>query len=214
MGRCWWTAVTSAIWTGFRSCWNWEQTQSLEIVTARLVPILLAAGADPNQADSRNETPLRLACKLGLTEAATQLLDAGADIEGASKKTPLMEAALSSRQAVVELLLKRGADVNGNADDRSSALMLAAYGNDDRQDAIEPIVRMLLNAGADVNAVRSKGLSALHKAVKKERATAIAVLLEHGADPFVVDESGKDMLGHAGGAPKEIRRMIERAIEA
>jgi len=73
--------------------------------------------AGPDPVDDAGNTPLCVACNLGLGKMAVALLDAGADIDFATPRrhnypgfTPLMFAAMGNRAALVKLLHKRGAD--------------------------------------------------------------------------------------------------------
>lgn len=72
---------------------------------------LLQAGADPNARSEIDRTPLHAAADLGLVEAATVLLDGGAD-PNAGGWTPLHRAATRPSVELTNLLLARGADPN------------------------------------------------------------------------------------------------------
>src|SRR6266545_223119 len=68
-------------------------------------------------------------------------------------RTPLMQAAIFDDAACVELLLKRGAEMNAAGPDGATALVYAL------PDAAK--VRLLLDRGADVNARLPNGKTAL-----------------------------------------------------
>jgi ankyrin repeat protein len=75
---------------------------------------LLAAGADPGQAEADGFTPLAWAIRGGSQEAVSMLLEAGADpnqTEGHGR-TPLLLAAERGRLALVRLLIEAGADAS------------------------------------------------------------------------------------------------------
>jgi uncharacterized protein len=81
---------------------------------ARMVATLLEAGANANDATSNGTTALMLAAASGSVDAVAALLDHGASInqaESAMGQTALMFASAYDRAPVVDLLLKRGADV-------------------------------------------------------------------------------------------------------
>jgi uncharacterized protein len=86
--------------------------------------LLLARGADPEQANASGQTPLAGAAFKGGTDIARALLDAGAKVDGAGPdgKTPLMFAAMFDKLEMVELLLQRGANPAQRDADRKSAL--------------------------------------------------------------------------------------------
>ena len=78
-----------------------------------IVEVLIASGADVNAKaeNDGNLTVLMAAAREGYKDVVIQLLDAGADINAKdySNESILMQAASNSRQEVVSLLLKRGA---------------------------------------------------------------------------------------------------------
>ncbi|MCM2336479.1 MAG: ankyrin repeat domain-containing protein [Pseudomonas sp.] len=129
-----------------------------------IVDALLAKGAAIGARNDRGETALMAAAGgYGSAQAtiARRLLDAGAELDARSNSgsTPLIRAA-GSRNAVLPLLLERGADVNATTKNGWTALMVAAQrGNDDD-------VRALLARGANPRAVNEDGETAATLAAK------------------------------------------------
>lgn len=121
-----------------------------------VLALLLAAGANVEAQGPSGLTALHLACYLGNTRTAEQLIDAGANVEArqAEGYTPLMMAANAQQEEAVELLLRKGADANAEDNDQSTPIMFAA------QHGHSGIVRALLAAGADVQRRGKHGLSA------------------------------------------------------
>ncbi|MFH1538622.1 MAG: ankyrin repeat domain-containing protein [bacterium] len=83
----------------------------------------------------------------------------------------------------VELMIKKGADVNAKMTDGSSAISIAASGHF-RTD----VVKLLIDAGADVNSKDCRGVTPLHIAVRSspppiyyENGT-VELLIANGAD--------------------------------
>ncbi|KAI1773159.1 ankyrin repeat-containing domain protein [Hypoxylon cercidicola] len=92
----------------------------------------------------------------------------------------LVYAAQSGHDAVVEFLLKNGAYVNAQGDERleGTALIQAAI------DGRIRLIQLLLQHGADVYiSYGDPQLTALSEAVDKGHADAAMILLEAGADP-------------------------------
>lgn len=75
---------------------------------------LLNNGADPNDEDSKGQTPLVLALAWENSEAVRMLINAGADVNHASSKdgtTPLHAAAMEGDEEMLRLLMAHGADI-------------------------------------------------------------------------------------------------------
>jgi ankyrin repeat protein len=147
-----------------------------------IVKELIRAGAkvSPKQKRPRS-TPLQAAIGAGQLEIAILLLDEGANIdqEDALCRTALMFAVRETSLTSIRLLLKRGAQINFQTKDGTSALMSACMG--DKHD-IE-VVKELVQAGADVNLKDENGRTALDRAskYKNTRKATIAFLESVGA---------------------------------
>jgi ankyrin repeat protein len=154
---------------------------------------LLAAGA----CDQGPKTPLTQAAVANDVAALRQLLDAGhkADEHG-DGWTALIWASRSGSIEAINLLLDAGADVNlpGSTGDDWDATPLQ-HAILERQPAA---VRLLLDRGADLNRGPGPGsLSPLFLAAGDTDPTIVKLLLAHGADPTVEDETGATPLSRA-----------------
>lgn len=89
--------------------------------------LLLEHGADPELANSRQQTPLSGAAFKGLADISQLLINHGADVNAATPdgKTPLMFAAMFNQKDIVDLLLNNGADAYAKSADGLTALALA-----------------------------------------------------------------------------------------
>src|SRR6266478_5389704 len=100
---------------------------------------------------------------------------------------PLGLAAFFGHRAIVEFLLKNGANVATAA--RNAQKVTALHGAVARRDV--EIVKMLLEAGADPNARQESGFVPLHVAASNGNAALVELLLKHGARADAKTDDGK-----------------------
>ena len=149
---------------------------------------LLAKGADPCSATHMGLCAITAACTYGNLGLVKILLDAGAQAtpEKASW-LPIIAAAGSSNQALVELLVERGADVNSplSARNRFGSLHQAVKSGD------EGMVKLLISKGADVAAMTHEGETALHYAAERGLSAVAKILVKAGAPTHAENIFGK-----------------------
>ncbi|MBE1160211.1 ankyrin repeat domain-containing protein [Dyella acidiphila] len=148
--------------------------------------------------DAQGATALLHACGAGHREVAVTLIDAGADLAASANNgmTPLAAAVAARREALVALLLERGAAVDQRLPGDATVLMIAAV------QGYPDTAEQLLDAGAEPNAVDARGHSALHAAAQfgfeqndSLRARRLFdALLKRKADVNLADSEGKTPL--------------------
>lgn len=147
------------------------------------VRALLKDGADVNSAQADGMTALHWAVMKDDLELAKILLYAGANVKATTRLggyTPLLMASKNGDAAIIETLIKSGAETNSSTSNGTTPLMLAAASG--KADA----VKALIDNGADVNAQENaKNETALTFAAAYGRADVIRVLTAHGADTRV-----------------------------
>ena len=128
---------------------NFDLLDASERGNVRDIEQALTDGADANETDAFEMTPLMIAAGAGRAKAVELLLNHGASIDASAdlSGTALMRAASDGNTDVVRILLKRGASVNNLNRFGESALVRAI----ECGDAPVEIVQMLLRAGADPN---------------------------------------------------------------
>jgi hypothetical protein len=129
-----------------------------------MMELLVARGANVNQANAIGEQALMHAAWRGNAEAVEWLLAKGAKINSEPMRwSALHYAAFAGHGAIAELLLRNGADINARSTNGSSALMMAVY------EGHEPVVKQLLARGADRSVKNDRGDGALEWAFKYQR---------------------------------------------
>ncbi|GFO49542.1 ankyrin repeat-containing protein [Plakobranchus ocellatus] len=143
------------------------------------VQTLLSAGADPNKSNNKGETALHWAFD---AEIASLLIEAGADLEVRNTHgvTPLLVAACTGEEDVINVLSEHGADMAAVDERGDSALHLIA----DQLD--EPKEETLRSFACQCNLINKKGMTPLMLAAKRCHRKTIRILLELGADPNTV----------------------------
>ncbi len=126
---------------------------------------------------------------------------------GPEGSTPFMYAVLYSDAAVLEQLLKKGANPNAKNDAKATALMWAATD--------EAKTRILLTHGADVNAVSADSRSALTAAAARPGgATVVKLLLDHGANPNITKNTSPLIEAAIAGDAESIQLLLNRGADA
>lgn len=134
-------------------------------------------------------TPLYDAIAYGAYDTVQLLIERGAEIEQdyGGRGTPLMEAIWHQREAIVRLLLQKGADPNTETaygfGHRPLHIAVACYNGD------LSLIMLLITKDANLDAKNNNGATPLLLAVELARIDVVRLLLEHGADPTTVEET-------------------------
>jgi len=221
--------------------WNEEHTllhHAAHHGSVECIAALVALGADPKALDSGGCTPLMIAAAAGHLDAVRELLKHDDRIDLASKYgwTPLVFAASREREAVVRLLLERGADydlltavargdlarvkalVEGRPDlvkeeearDQSPLTWAAVHNHPE-------VLTWLIDHGADINYHNDYDGSVLSVAAWNGHTAIVKILLDRGAD--IELGAGKDAYGtplhHAcwQGNLELVRLLLDRGAQ-
>lgn len=156
-----------------------------------LVPILLEAGANPNQVKGNGNQPLHAGVHLLKPETIALLIEKGATADGRAPNgdTPLIIAAGIGKVETARVLLEHKADPNlQNTETGAFPLYhAAASGNAE-------LAKLLLDKGAKVTVTLNDGSTALHAAVEQKTQPMVKQLLAAKADPNALDQRSRTPL--------------------
>jgi ankyrin repeat protein len=164
---------------GYRYHYEWIDHGKRGSARVPLVQELLKRGVEIQQADDIGNTALDRASAKGDLEMMRWLMDHGADpnytppareFEGPNLP-PLVSAAKSGNISAVELLLARGAKVNGGGDETRTTALSAAVSNEH-----VAVVKLLLSKGADPKIRDWDGWTILQKAKERKNSALIDLL--------------------------------------
>lgn len=179
-----------------------------------MVRRLLEECVDVNATSTFGQSAIQTAAGSGNQEIMTMLLEAGANPVARKYFGPLEFAVMSGNVSIVRQLLEKGVSIQYNDltrainQNRYDALrLLVEYGDDVTlrgtrgqtllieavwaRNSNEPIWNLLLENGIDIDAMSDFGMTALITAVERGRPKLVRFLLEHGADPTIIDKAGK-----------------------
>lgn len=157
-----------------------DLTALVEANDAKGLERAVARGLDIAATNAQGLSLVMLAAAAGKVAILEALLDRGAD---ASRGVEL--AAAHDRPDALELLMRRGVDVDERSGDQGRTPLAIAAGR-----GSEAALRVLLSHGADVNAVDAYGYTALDRAIFANQT---------GAERLLVDAGGKrGYSGHPG----------------
>ena len=171
------------------SCGSTPLHESCRTRFINVVDSLIKAGANPDIPDKYGETPLYLACsRYENLSMIKKLLELGADPDIPNKigHTPLTIVIINGNLKAVKLLLEAGANpdtpIVESQDIHVPIFFAADHGHHE-------ILEMLLKYKANINKV-GDGMTALHAATYKSDVDMLELLLQHNADPNIIDING------------------------
>ncbi len=158
------------------------------------VKSIYAGGANIDERDQINWTPLFWAASGGQSDIVEFLTGNGADVNarGELGTTPLHQAARSGSKELVTLLLSKGANVNAGSEFGSDTPLHCASGAGHRA-----VVELLIANGADIEARNGKGRTPVFAASTNGDVETVDFLIAKGADINMRDRNGRSALMQA-----------------
>ena len=176
-----------------------------------IVDILKKGNAALSIKNKEGNTPLHLACKLGLRKLVEVILADNPDIDARNYvyATPLHLAVEEGHKGCVQLMLEAGAEIEVRNNLAQTPMHLVAiHGR-------IACSQLLYQAGADINAPMEKGMEPLHLAAWYGEGETVQAILDMGADINVQNEDGNTPLHFAAfnGQVKAIKVLINRGAD-
>jgi ankyrin repeat protein len=140
----------------------------------------LAVGMSPTcETEDMAWTPLWVAACTGNLDITEILLNAGANVNATTRdgRTAVQEAAKIGATDIVELLIKRGADLEISPSKHADTPLISAAAK-----GHTATVKALLTAGANIRAAQSGGWTALHYALLNKNSEMACMILEYSPD--------------------------------
>ena len=192
------------------SCDQWGTPQFSEGADAAITSQCLSAGANPNAADSNDNTPLHWAVIDHNAAVIDALIRAGADPNAANSEgqTPLHSAA-RGRATILDILIRAGADPNAVDRYGWTPLHITAIWGENAE-----AVGSLKYAGADLEARDNFDGTPLHAAAGSSNAPAIvSALIDAGADIYARKADGTSVL-HSAAMSQENLQIFRVLVNA
>jgi ankyrin repeat protein len=171
---------------------------------------LIEEGADVNNIDYAEFTPLIDVALEGHNDLVKLLIKAGANVNYSieygniyDKLTPLHAAVDGGNSETVRILIEAGADVNAVDSDNMTPLYIAA-----RKGSIEK-VNLLINADADVDIADIEGETPLYVASRRGYDIVVKALIKAGADVYIKNTRGKNALNRA--TNERVKKLLKAA---
>jgi ankyrin repeat protein len=196
-----------------------------------VVKLLLEKGAELETQSENGRTPLSCAAEMGHEAVVKLLLEKGAELETKSRddrkpllwnpergsevteseygQTPLMWAAENGHEAVVKLLLEKGAQLETKDEDGHTPLLYAT------ENGHEAVVKLLLEKGAELETKdedSNYGQMLLSCAARKGYEAVVKLLLEKGAGLETKSRNGQTPLSCAAenGHKAVVKLLLEK----
>ncbi|XP_063923686.1 uncharacterized protein LOC135137861 [Zophobas morio] len=215
-------------------------------VNQKIIKLLLDKGINVNAQNKHGITALHIACLEGVYESVETLLDSGVslDLTDESNQNALHYASASNKfnPNIIQLLLKKGMDVNARKKKGTTALQIACLEgilenanllldsgacihitDDDNNNAFHyasaskkvnrDIIKLLFKKGIDVNAPNKSGVTALHIACQGGIYENVEMLLECEASVNISEKRKRNALHYASASKKNNQDIVKLLID-
>ena len=159
----------------------------------RVCYILLESGANPNAQDKDGWTPLMYACRYAQTSTVIQLLfEYGAKLDAKSNyqvSVLQIAAAYSKNRKVLATVLEQAANLKLNLQDSFITAL--------KEERSEEFIGEYLKYNLNLNSMYKGKTPLMYAAEYYESTDVIKLLLEKGADPYIISSEKKNAFSYA-----------------
>lgn len=170
----------------------------------RVCYILLESGANPNAQDKDGWTPLMYACRYAQTSTVIQLLfEYGAKLDAKSNyqvSVLQIAAAYSKNRKVLATVLEQAANLKLNLQDSFIVAL--------KEERSEEFIGEYLKYNLNLNSMYKGKTPLMYAAEYYESTDVIKLLLEKGADPYIISSEKKNAFSYA----KENSKLIHDSV--
>lgn len=170
----------------------------------RVCYILLESGANPNAQDKDGWTPLMYACRYAQTSTVIQLLfEYGAKLDAKSNyqvSVLQIAAAYSKNRKVLATVLEQAANLKMNLQDSFITAL--------KEERSEEFIGEYLKYNLNLNSMYKGKTPLMYAAEYYESTDVIKLLLEKGADPYIISSEKKNAFSYA----KENSKLIHDSV--
>jgi hypothetical protein len=165
---------------------------------------LIAEHWDFRATDDEHLKLIETAVRRNDTDFVKKLLAAGLSAKSEHGCTGMAYAASKNNMEMVDVLIAAGAPLHWGVvqEPYPHDCNVVEWAVEAQSDAL-PMVRRLLSRHPHLNQQNESGETALMKAAEFSSAPVIQLLLEHGADPWIVDKEGKIAVDYVRGPHPE-----------
>ena len=170
----------------------------------RVCYILLESGANPNAQDKDGWTPLMYACRYAQTSTVIQLLfEYGAKLDAKSNyqvSVLQIAAAYSKNRKVLATVLEQAVNLKLNLQDSFIVAL--------KEERSEEFIGEYLKYNLNLNSMYKGKTPLMYAAEYYESTDVIKLLLEKGADPYIISSEKKNAFSYA----KENSKLIHDSV--
>lgn len=170
----------------------------------RVCYILLESGANPNAQDKDGWTPLMYACRYAQTSTVIQLLfEYGAKLDAKSNyqvSVLQIAAAYSKNRKVLATVLEQAVNLKLNLQDSFITAL--------KEERSEEFINEYLKYNLNLNSMYKGKTPLMYAAEYYESTDVIKLLLEKGADPYIISSEKKNAFSYA----KENSKLIHDSV--